>query len=222
MFLETSYLAASPTIWRSLFPNVDGKYYSCNCDEGLHQCCYRLPGTDIVTPLQLRSEKTDRGEQKPGVHVVHPQWLWDCVSQWRRIPEAPYEAMLRAMFPGDSQPPAEMSHSVASPASQSSDPVDTNTGAASPSSSTPGPSTEGVAGPSSAPQCSSPTSSREIEGDELFVSDDKAFDTNGAGVDWAAVDEEVDAFLNESGDEDVDDYEGASDSSIRSDARWAI
>jgi hypothetical protein len=50
----------------------------------------------------------------------------------------------------------------------------------------------------------------------LLGSGGKGVDKNGADVDWAAVDE-VDGFLNESEDEDVDDYEGASDSSLPGD-----
>jgi len=156
------------------------------------------------------------------VHVVHPQWLWDCVSQWQRIPEAPYEAMLHAMYPVDAQLPGP-SPPGASLALPSADPGDGSSSIGSSLPSPPGPTVRAVAasGSYSAPGSSSSTSSSELEGDEFLGSGGKGVDKNGTEVDWAAVDEEVDAFLNESGDEDVDDYEGASDSSLPSDARWA-
>jgi hypothetical protein len=130
--------------------------------------------------------------------------------------------MLHAMYPVDAQLPGP-SPSGASSVLPPADPGDGSSGTGSSLPSRPGRTVREVAasGSYSAPGSSSPTSRSEVEGDEFLGSGGKGVDKNGAEVDWAAVDEEVDAFLNESGDEDVDDYEGVSDSSVPSDARWA-
>ncbi|KAF9509691.1 hypothetical protein BS47DRAFT_135675 [Hydnum rufescens UP504] len=132
-----------------MLSHMDGKYYSCNRDE-------------------------DRGEQRPGAHVVRPQWHWGCVSQWQRMPEAPYEAMLHAMDPVGAQRPGP-SPSGASFPLLSADPVDGSSYNGPSSPPRPGPTVGAVAesGSNFAPGCSSLTSSSEVEGNEFLGSGGK-------------------------------------------------
>ncbi|KAF8338151.1 uncharacterized protein EI90DRAFT_3286868 [Cantharellus anzutake] len=147
-----------------------------------------------VIALKLHSEKTDRGQRKAGVFVVHPQWLWDSVTQWRRVPEAPYEQMLLLM-----------------------DATSRNT---TPTSRAQSQWESPLRGRPRQPY--QPNNLRRVlrheleeeEGvDEVFLSNNLQL---GGTVDWAEVDREVDEFLNESDDDDIGEYEGQSDASIRS------
>ena len=176
----------------------------------------------IYISSQLRSEKTDRGQRKPGTFVVHPQWLWDSVAHWKRVPEEPYVETLKVLDA------AEMRASTSAP----------NSNAASPSPTPSSPLAESTTpmhskridststGVEAVPIIDLTTESfrrasgREGPPPEEYEPLPPAGSLVGQSVDWAAIDEEVDAFLNETDDdddmEDGDMDDGASDGSVRS------
>ncbi|KAF8313855.1 hypothetical protein DL93DRAFT_2058638, partial [Clavulina sp. PMI_390] len=120
-------------------------------------------GITHVIAVKLRSEKTERGQRKPGVFVLHPQWLWESVAQWRRVDEEPYVEMLRMLDEASAQA----------------------------GSSTPAPAPHlDLAGSSasSSPEAGSSTGSAPI----IVIEE----------MDWAAVNDELDAFLAETDDDD--------------------
>lgn len=139
---------------------------------------------------QLRSEKTDRGERKPGVFVLHPQWLWESIAHWLRVPEEPYVAMLRVLDAAEIRPSG---------------------GGAAPS---PLPSANGMIPTINLIDPSSSSIPLSTGGEQRSQAEDGDGESPAVAVagpvvdesvDWAAVDEEVDAFLNETDDDDMDD-----------------
>jgi hypothetical protein len=64
VFLKASYLAASPAIRRNMLSHMDGKYYSCNRNEGIcHAAVVGLLGLISVCRLSYIQRKQIAGNR---------------------------------------------------------------------------------------------------------------------------------------------------------------
>uniref|UniRef100_A0A224Z889 RNA polymerase II subunit A C-terminal domain phosphatase n=1 Tax=Rhipicephalus zambeziensis TaxID=60191 RepID=A0A224Z889_9ACAR len=46
------------------------------------------PGVTHLVAARLGTAKVNKARRMPGVHVVHPSWLWCCAERWEHVAEA--------------------------------------------------------------------------------------------------------------------------------------
>ncbi|KAL3197428.1 hypothetical protein MRX96_044898, partial [Rhipicephalus microplus] len=46
------------------------------------------PGVTHLVAARLGTAKVNKARRTPGVHVVHPSWLWCCAERWEHVAEA--------------------------------------------------------------------------------------------------------------------------------------